>query len=72
MKLELWLHTPTGDRYIVLSNEAGVQMAARLMDGTDMRLAQLDESTIPWMPGLGDWVQARRPEFECVFPQSRA
>lgn len=71
MNLQLWLHTPTGARYIVLVNETGVQMAAGPMDSTDLHAAQLDESTIPWMPGQGDWVEAHRREFECVFPQPR-
>lgn len=72
MNLELWLHNPTGNRYIVLSIDGVAQQAAGPLSNHEIKMAQENEWSIPWMPGLGNWVQAHRDEFETVFPQARS
>mgnify|MGYP000849606793 CR=1 FL=1 len=68
MTLALLLHTPTGARYIVLIADGAVQQAAGPLDNAQMGAAQANEWSIPWMPGLAAWVEARRGEFVQVWP----
>ena len=69
MTLALLLHRPTNARYIVLILDGIVQQAAGPLDGAQMAAIQRDEWKVPWMPGLAAWVEARRGEFEQVFPR---
>lgn len=63
MCTELWQHTPTQDRYIVLVRGGVVESAAGPLTGEQLAAIQRDEWRIPWRRGLGAWVQARRAEF---------
>ena len=69
MQLALLLHRPTQVRYIVLLVDGSVQQAAGPLDGAQLAQAQANEWSIPWTPGLAAWVEARRGEFEQVFPR---
>ena len=68
MNLALWLHNTTGDRYVVLLVDGAVQQAAGPLDAAQMAAIQRDEWAVPWMPGLAAWIEARRGEFEQVYP----
>ena len=68
MTLALFLHTPTGSRYVVLLVDGIVQQAAGPLDAAQLAAIQRDEWAIPWMPGLARWVEARRGEFKQIFP----
>ena len=67
IKIELWQHI-SGDRYIVMSSEAGVQLAAGPLATADMKAVQKDEWAIPWAPGLERWVSANQHAFTVVWP----
>ncbi len=69
MTLSLWQYTPTQGRYIVLLVDDVVQQAAGPLSPAQLQQAQADEWSIPWMPGLAAWIEARRGEFEQVWPQ---
>jgi hypothetical protein len=72
MHLALFLHAATGDRYIVLVADGIVQQAAGPLTVAQLQEIQRDEWAIPWTPearALGQWVEARRGEFEQVWPQ---
>ena len=69
MQLALLLHRPTQVRYIVLLVDGSVQQAAGPLDGAQLAQAQANEWSIPWMPGLAAWVEARRGEFTELHPK---
>lgn len=68
-QLELWQHTPTGDRYIVLANDYQVAHAAGPLTDAELRAAQADEWLIPWHWGLEAQVEQHRQEYVRVHPQ---
>ncbi len=67
MNLALWQHK-TGDRYIVLVVDGVVAQAAGPLTAAQSQQAQADEWSIPWMPGVAQWVEARRGEFVELHP----
>ena len=69
MTLALLYHRPTAARYIVLIMDGAVQQAAGPLDSAQLAAAQANEWSIPWMPGLAAWVEARRGEFTELHPK---
>lgn len=70
MNLQLWQHVVTNARYIVLTALGIVLHAAGPLDAAQLAAAQADEWNVPWRAGLAAWVEARRGEFEQVWPQA--
>jgi hypothetical protein len=70
MHLELWLHVPTGDRYVVLVNDAGVQQADGPLSISALQAIQQREDNIKWSKGVADWIVMHTWEFVRVWPPS--
>lgn len=70
MNLALWQHVPTQGRFIVLVVDGVVQQAAGPLSPAQLQQAQADEWRIPWVPGVAQWVQARRGEFVELHPKT--
>lgn len=68
MQLELWVHTPTKDRYVVLVNDAGVQQADGPLSDNAMQAIQQSESNIRWNRKIADWIVMHVGEFVTVWP----
>lgn len=68
MTLALFQHTPTSERYIVLLLDGVVSQAAGPLSVAELQAIQRDEWSIPWMPGLAQWVEQRRGEFTQIHP----
>ncbi len=68
MLLALFRHRPSDARYIVILADGIVQQAAGPLTAAQLVQAQANEWSIPWQTGLAAWVEARRGEFEQVWP----
>lgn len=68
MRLELWLHVPTGDRHVVMLTDASVQQAYGPLSNQDMRAVQHNTNNIRWSKQLATWIAIHAAEFVAVWP----
>lgn len=67
-QLQLWMHSATGGRFVVMVNAAGVQLAVGPVADGALRAFLHDKLLIPWEHNLASLVQQYISEFEQVWP----
>jgi hypothetical protein len=68
MRLELWQYVPTGDRYVVLVGDHGIQGADGPLADAELRAIQQNITNIQLSRGCAAWITRHVRDFASVWP----
>jgi hypothetical protein len=72
MRLELWQHRPTRDRFVVLLGATGAQQADGPLTDGDISAIQQNMANIRWSRSCAEWIVSHARDFVSVWPPQPA